>query len=75
MFEDNHPFLLEVLKNGIVLWIECIFWNELKEEFDTKLTTESSLLGRSVGLSTRSSFSSKKQFNLNNLSNSTFLGI
>lgn len=75
MFEDNHPFLLEVLKNGIVLRIECIFWNELKEKFDTKLTTESSLLGRSVGLSTRSSFSSKKQFNLNNLSNSTFLGI
>lgn len=40
MFEDNNPLLLEVLKDGIVLWVENMFLNELNEEFDTKLTTE-----------------------------------
>lgn len=40
MFEDNHMLLLEVLKDGIVLWVDGSFWNELKEEFKTKLATE-----------------------------------
>jgi len=37
MFENNHLLLLEALKDGIVLWTEGTFWDNLKEKFDAKL--------------------------------------